>query len=88
MLIFGFKERPCPFCSDQQPSRGRHILAPRYQGDPATLPTLIQRGVLGWVEGVWHTHISSNAERHDCGVKNRGSGWDSKQKVTLSGQNA
>ena len=40
MLIFGFKERPRPFCSDLRPRRGRHILAPRDPGDPATLPTL------------------------------------------------
>ena len=39
MLVFGFKERPSPFFSDPQP-RGRHVLAPRDPGDPATLPTL------------------------------------------------
>ena len=37
MLVFGFKERPSPFFSDPQP-RGRHVLAPRDPGDPATLP--------------------------------------------------
>ena len=38
MLNFGFKdsERPRPFCSDPRPRRGRHILAPRDPGDPAT----------------------------------------------------
>ena len=44
MLIFGFKERPRPFCSDPRPRRGRHILAPRDPGDPATLPTLGESG--------------------------------------------
>ena len=38
---FGFRERLRPFCSDPRPRRGRHILAPRDQGDPATLPTLV-----------------------------------------------
>ena len=40
MLVFGFKERPRPFFSDQRPRRGRRILAPRDPSDPATLPTL------------------------------------------------
>ena len=44
MLIFGFKERPRPFCSDPRPRQGRHILAPRDPGDPATLPTLAEAG--------------------------------------------
>ena len=37
---FWLKERPRPFCSDPRPRLGRHILAPRDPGDPATLPTL------------------------------------------------
>ena len=40
MLVFGFKERPRPFISDQRPRRSRHVLAPRNPSDPAILSTL------------------------------------------------